>query len=129
MILSSRSTSTTVDSAKVPDRAANEREDGHQVTRPELENTAQSGTSTSVGFDPCRDSRGGDLVEQIIVRLRARLGCSVRSFQIRVYPDGIVLRGQVRSYYIKQMVQQVARDISGRTVLANDLDVCPVELA
>lgn len=64
-----------------------------------------------------------ELVQRVVVRLQSRLGNQVRDFQMSSHEDGLVLRGKVRSYYGKQMVQEVVMEVSGLLVLANDIEV------
>lgn len=64
-----------------------------------------------------------ELFQRVVARLQNRLGNQVRDFQMSAREDGLVLRGQVRSYYSKQMAQQFVREVSGLTVLANDIEV------
>ncbi len=37
--------------------------------------------------------------------------------------DGLVLRGVVGTYYGKQMAQEVMMEVSGLSILANDIEV------
>ena len=64
-----------------------------------------------------------ELVQRVVARLRSRIGDQIRGFQLLVHEDGLVLRGVVRTYYGKQMAQEVAMDVSGRLILANDIEV------
>ena len=64
-----------------------------------------------------------ELVQRVIVRLQSRLGNQLRDFQMSAREDGLVLRGNVRTYYGKQMAQEVVMEVSGLSILANDIEV------
>ena len=64
-----------------------------------------------------------ELVQRVVARLQSRLGNQVRDFQMSSHADGLVLRGKVRTYYSKQMAQEVVMEVSGLSVLANDIEV------
>jgi osmotically-inducible protein OsmY len=68
------------------------------------------------------------LVERVVARLRSRLGSPVRNFQISARLDGLILRGEVRSHYGKQMAQEVAMEVSGLSILSNDIEVHFIDL-
>ena len=64
-----------------------------------------------------------ELVQRVVARLQCRLGNQVRDFQMSARADGLILRGVVKTYYAKQMVQEAVMDASGQVVLANDIQV------
>ena len=64
-----------------------------------------------------------ELVQRVVARLRSRLGGQIRDLQILDHEDGLVLRGVVGTYYGKQMAQEVVMDVSGRLIVANDIEV------
>ena len=64
-----------------------------------------------------------ELVLRVIARMQTRLGSQVRNFQMSGYADGLILRGQVQTYYSKQIAQEVVMEVSGLAVLANDIEV------
>lgn len=64
-----------------------------------------------------------DLVQRVVTRLQFRLGGDVRNFQISGRDDGLILRGQVKTYYSKQMVQEVVMEVSRLSILSNDIEV------
>lgn len=64
-----------------------------------------------------------ELVQRVIGWLKNRLGNQVSNFQLSRLNDGLVLRGVVKTYYAKQMVQEAVMNASGQVVLANDIQV------
>ncbi len=64
-----------------------------------------------------------ELVQQVVAGLLTRLGSRVRNFQMTGRDDGLILRGEVNTYYGKQVVQEVVMDLSGRSFLSNDIEV------
>lgn len=51
---------------------------------------------------------------------------SGKSLRFEVHEDGVVLRGVVRSYYQKQLVQESLKSISGLRRIQNELEVVTV---
>ena len=63
------------------------------------------------------------LAQRIDVALRRRSGRHVWELQVVVRDRGVVLRGRTLTYYAKQMAQQVATEVTGLPVLANEIVV------
>lgn len=63
-----------------------------------------------------------DLVHRVATRLE-QIGCHVRNFWISPYEDALILHGRVGTYYSKQLVQQVATEMSGRSIMSNEIEV------
>lgn len=63
------------------------------------------------------------LVHRVAARLQNRLGEPVRDFHMTPRDDGLVLHGRVRTYYGKQLAQQVAMEVSGLSIAANEIEV------
>jgi hypothetical protein len=74
-------------------------------------------------FGPPDHESDGELRQRIVSELQRRLGSQVRHFQVLAHSDGLILRGEVRSYYGKQLAQEVVMQIAGLSILANDIDV------
>jgi len=68
-------------------------------------------------------SHDSELVQQVVARLLTRLGSRVRNFQMTGHDDGLILRGEVNTYYGKQVVQEVVMDLSGLSILSNKIEV------
>ena len=64
-----------------------------------------------------------ELVQRVMIRMQTRLGNQVQNFQLSGRADGLILRGQVKTYYSKQMVQEVVMEVSGLSILSNDIEV------
>lgn len=67
-------------------------------------------------------TKADDLVQRVAMRLH-QLGCHVRNFWISPYEDALVLHGRVGTYYSKQLVQQVTMEVSGRSIMSNEIEV------
>jgi osmotically-inducible protein OsmY len=63
------------------------------------------------------------LAHQVAKCLHCRLGGQVRGLKVFSHTDGLILHGRVSTYYGKQLAQQVAMEISGRSIVANDIEV------
>ena len=61
-----------------------------------------------------------NVVEGALSRSTAFAG---RNLRFEVHEDGVVLRGVVRSYYHKQLVQESLRSVSGLSRITNELEV------
>jgi hypothetical protein len=73
----------------------------------------------SSGITP---STPADHLETLIQRHligRAR----VRRFRVLVQEQGLVLQGCAPTYYAKQLAQHAAMEVSGRPILANEIEV------
>lgn len=60
-------------------------------------------------------------LESLILR---RLGSRVRDFHLVLRPNGLILQGRAATYHAKQLAQHAAMEVSGLTILANDIEVC-----
>ena len=60
----------------------------------------------------------GDLIRQ---RLRGRV--ALREFSVLVHDRDLVLQGCATSYYAKQLAQHAAMEVSGRPIMANEINV------
>lgn len=64
-----------------------------------------------------------ELLQRIVARLRMRLGRHVRDFKVSAREDGLVLWGDAKTSYGKLMAQEVVSEVSGRLILANNIQV------
>lgn len=63
-----------------------------------------------------------ELLQQVTTRLN-QLGCRVRNLQISQVENALILHGQVATNYSKDLVQYVVTEISGRSIVSNDVQV------
>lgn len=63
------------------------------------------------------------LIQRVLTRLQSRLGGRVRDFQLSDHENGLILCGQVGTYYCKQLVQEIVMELSGLPILANEIEV------
>lgn len=63
------------------------------------------------------------LSASVVLALAGRISRPVEDLRIHSRGGGLVLKGRVRSHYIKQMVEQVVMDASDGSILANELEV------
>ncbi len=64
-----------------------------------------------------------EVVGQIESHVQNRLAGRVRDFRVLVRENGLVLKGQVRTYYAKQLAQHAVMDRTGVPILANEIEV------
>ncbi|MFN0197687.1 MAG: BON domain-containing protein [Planctomycetaceae bacterium] len=67
--------------------------------------------------------RDKDLVHRINAQLQIDLGQQVRDFRVTTRNHGLILQGRIHSYYGKLLTQQVAMEVSGLGVVANEITV------
>ena len=63
------------------------------------------------------------LAHLVAARLHCRLGSQVRDFKILRNRDGLILHGRVNTYYGKQLAQHVVMELSGLSIVANEIEV------
>jgi hypothetical protein len=56
-------------------------------------------------------------------RVLARTGRQVRNLDIELLPEGVVLRGEAMSFYVKQLAQQGIREFMPHVRLDNAIQV------
>ena len=61
-----------------------------------------------------------DYLESVI---QNRSGRQVHELRVVLHAGGVILRGQARTFYAKQLAQHAAMDITGLPVLANEIEV------
>ena len=66
----------------------------------------------------------GDVIADAIRRLEAALHSSIRRcVQIDFYEGVLIVRGQAKSYYHKQLIQEAVRGIDGVEDIVNSVEV------
>lgn len=63
------------------------------------------------------------LADQVQNHVLHRLSGRLRGLQVIVLGQGLILQGQARTYYVKQLAQHVAAEMSGLAVVANQIEV------
>jgi hypothetical protein len=63
------------------------------------------------------------LRDQLELQVRNRTGRRIRNLAIELNPERVILRGQVTSYYVKQLAQHGIRDCIPNLVLENSIVV------
>jgi hypothetical protein len=60
---------------------------------------------------------------ELETRVLARTGRQVRNLDIELLPEGVILRGEVMSFYVKQLAQQGIREFLPNVRLDNAIQV------
>lgn len=61
-----------------------------------------------------------ETMEELVQR---QLNGRVRDLRVLLQDQGIILRGQTSTYYVKQLAQHAAMEVSGLPIVANDIEV------
>jgi len=69
------------------------------------------------------DLAPADEATEVEARVLCRLGARVRDFRPVVRDKGLILRGQVHTYYAKQLAQHAVMETTGLPILANEIEV------
>jgi hypothetical protein len=62
-------------------------------------------------------------LEQLETRVQSRLNGRVRDFRLAVRGCGLVLTGQARTWYAKQLAQHAVMEATALPIVANEIDV------
>ena len=73
----------------------------------------------SVAFDTQLDFG----VDELETRVQSILSGRVCGLRIEWQPEGLVLRGQTRTYYAKQLAQQTVMKATTLPIVSNDIEV------
>jgi hypothetical protein len=79
---------------------------------------------SSAETEPATAPAPVEALAKLAARLQARLRGRVRDFRLESQAGGVVLRGQSRTYYAKQIAQQEVMAAAGLRILANRIEVC-----
>jgi hypothetical protein len=69
------------------------------------------------------DTATHETLARIEEHVRRRLTGLLRDFQLVFRDKGLVLRGQVHTYYAKQLVQHAVMEASNLPIRANEMEV------
>lgn len=62
-------------------------------------------------------------VEQLQALMQRRLNGRVRDLRLSMQDHGLILQGWTSTYHVKQLAQHAAIEITGLTILANEIEV------
>ncbi len=62
-------------------------------------------------------------LERLEIHVQSRLSGRVRNFRLVVCRCGLVLTGQARTYYAKQLAQHALMEATALPIAANEIDV------
>ena len=60
---------------------------------------------------------------QLATLMERRLNGRVRNLRLHCQPQGLVLQGWAPTYYVKQLAQHAAMEVSELPILANEIEV------
>ena len=69
------------------------------------------------------DSSSNEIVMVAAQRLRSCNGLGLKRLQCEICSGHLVLHGEVRSYYLKQLAQEILRSLNGIHPIVNELRV------
>ena len=69
------------------------------------------------------DSSSNEIVMVAAQRLRSCNGLGLKRLQCEICSGHLVLHGEVRSYYLKQLAQEILRSLNGIHRIVNELEV------
>jgi hypothetical protein len=62
-------------------------------------------------------------------KVRRRLNGRVCDFRLLLQDNGLILQGYAFTYYAKQLAQHTIMQATRLPILANDIEVCPIDVA
>ena len=62
-------------------------------------------------------------VNELEARVQDRLSRRVRNLRLDIAEQGVILRGNSRTYYAKQLAQHAVMEATGLRILANEIEV------
>ncbi len=71
-----------------------------------------------------RQRHSGRPTRRLEAHVQSRLSGQVRSFQVFLRGNGLVLRGCTRTYYAKQLAQHAVMQTTDTPIVANEIEVC-----
>ena len=74
-------------------------------------------------FETMLDSSDHEL-DGLEAQVESQLGRRVLHLQVLLHGQGIILKGQAHSYYVKQLAQHAVMQTSDYPILANEIEVC-----
>lgn len=68
-------------------------------------------------------AQADELIHRVAAHLQSRVGGQLRDLSIMIRENGLILQGRVGTYYSKQLAQELARQVSGLTIAADEIEV------
>ena len=62
-------------------------------------------------------------MERLETRVQSRLSGRVKNFRLVVRENGLILTGQARTYFAKQLAQQAVMEATALPIVANEIEV------
>jgi hypothetical protein len=62
-------------------------------------------------------------MEHLETQVQSRLNGQVRNFRLVVRGSGLILTGQARTYYARQLAQHAVMEATALPILANEIEV------
>jgi len=62
-------------------------------------------------------------LEQLEAHVQTRLNRKVENFGLGVHEDGLILTGEARSYFARQLAERAVLQASALPIFANEIDV------
>ena len=72
--------------------------------------------------------RQQDEIDRLEINVQRRLNGRVRDFRLLVHPDGLILQGSTATFHAKQLAQHAIMEATRLPILANDIEVCYVNV-
>ena len=73
--------------------------------------------------DSSVDLTASDFITGLEANVVGRLGGRLRHFRVLITEEGLVLHGQVQSYYAKQLAQHAVMGATTLPIVSNDIQV------
>jgi osmotically-inducible protein OsmY len=78
---------------------------------------------TSLLCEPKGDPGNTAALDQLEAHLQSRLNGRVHRLQVLIRGNGLVLQGQARTYYAKQLAQHAVMSVTALPLVANEIEV------
>ncbi len=64
-----------------------------------------------------------EALRSIVIELHLRLGGRIQELSLSQFANRLVLCGQAKTYYAKQLAQEVVLSFAGEALVVNEIDV------
>ena len=69
-----------------------------------------------------------DEIDYLEMHVQRRLGGRVRDFRLFAHANGLILQGSTATFHAKQLAQHAIMEATRLPILANDIEVCYVNV-